>query len=296
MKLNRQKLLLAVLGLIAVVHFGDWILNSMIQQPMQERQARVNQLNKDIRKLETQLSETRKLSENTNRWVKQSLPADPEVARSVYRHWLLSIVRGVRLRNAVVDSGSPSSRRTKSGAVLFRNLPFSVRGRGTLAQFNDLLFQFHRAGHLHQVTAFTLSPISTSGQFDISMNVETLLLPARKGDELNSDASNLPASKSAGDYQLIVKDNIFGVGIDADPMQHTIVSAITFSNGVPTVWFTEQLTEKTIQVPLNGEFDTVALSGKVLEANDYDVIIETGGERLLLPIGKPFSEAIPAPQ
>lgn len=297
MKLNRQSVLLAVLGLIAVVHFGDWILNTLIQQPLNERRSRVNQLNKDIKKFETQLAETRKLSKDTERWVQQSLPADPEVARSAYRHWLISLVRDVRLRNAVVDSGSPSARRTRNGGILFRSLPFSVRARGTLAQFNSLLFRFHQAGHLHQLTAFTLTPMNASGQFDMSLSIETLLLPARKGSALNEGHSALPAFDTLDAYSTIVSDNVFGIGIDqSDPMDHTKVSAITFSNGVPMVWFTEELADKTIQVPLNGEFDTVALSGKVLEARDFEVVIESGGERLLLPIGQPFSKAVPLPQ
>jgi len=292
MKPTRQQLLLSVLALIAVVQIGDWVLNTMIQGPLQLRQDRTDQLRKDISKRETLLAESRNAGQQIEAWQKQSLPADPEVARSVYRSWLLSIVKGAKLRNATVDSGSPSSRRMKDNNVLYRSLPFSVRARGSLAQFNEFLFRFSKAGHLHQISSLTLNPVSSTGQFDISVGVETLLLPGRKGDGLNTAPSTLLASAEFRDYEVIVKDNIFGIGIDnSDPMKHTRVSAITFSNGSPEVWITEELSDKTTRVGLGANFDTVALSGRILEVHEREVVIETSGDQMLFPIGQPFSDA-----
>ena len=294
MKPNRQQILLALLAIIAVVQVGDWVLNTMIQGPLQLRQARTEQLQADIKKREASLAETRNAAKQIDGWMKQSLPSDPEVTRSVYRSWLLSLIRTTKLRNATVDSGSPSARKAKDNKVLFRSMPFSVRCRGSLAEFNTFLFQFSNAGHLHQISSMTLNPIGATGLFDISLGIETLLLAGRKGDALNAVPSELLASRDFSHYQAIVKDNIFGIGIDnTDPMQHTIISAITFSNGAPLVWITEQLSSRTIQVGVGNDFDTVALSGRVIEVHDQDVIIETSGERKTFPIGKPISQAVP---
>lgn len=294
MKPNRQQVLLALLAVIAVIQVGDWVLNTMIQGPLQLRRARTEQLQADIKKREASLAETRNAAKKIDGWMKQSLPSDPEVTRSVYRSWLLSLIRTTKLRNATVDSGSPSARKAKDNKVLFRSMPFSVRCRGSLTEFNAFLFQFSNAGHLHQISSMTLNPIGATGLFDISLGIETLLLTGRKGDTLNTAPSELLASKDFNHYKSIVKDNIFGIGIDnTDPMQHTIISAITFSNGSPLVWITEQLSSRTIQVGVGSDFDTVALSGRVIEVHDQDVIIETSGERKTFPIGKPFSQAVP---
>lgn len=294
MKPNRQQVLLALLAVIAVIQVGDWVLNTMIQGPLQLRRARTEQLQADIRKREASLAETRNAAKQIDGWMKQSLPSDPEVTRSVYRSWLLSLIRTTKLRNATVDSGSPSTRKAKDNKVLFRSMPFSVRCRGSLTEFNAFLFQFSNAGHLHQISSMTLNPIGATGLFDISLGIETLLLAGRKGDTLNTAPSELLASKDFTHYQSIVKDNIFGIGIDnTDPMQHTIISAITFSNGAPLVWITEQLSSRTIQVGVGSDFDTVALSGRVIEVHDQDVVIETSGERKTFAIGKPFSQAVP---
>ncbi len=290
MKPTRRQLLLAVLAVIAVIQVGDWVLNTMIQGPLQARRAKTEQLHEDIRKRESLLAESRNAGKQVDAWQRQSLPADPDVTRSVYRSWLLSIVKNTKLRNATVDSGSPSTRRAKDKTVLYRSMPFSVRARGSLAQFNEFLFLFSRAGHLHQIASLTLNPISSTGQFDISLGIETLLLPGRKGNDLNSAPSALLASAEFKDYASIAKDNIFGID-GADPMQHTMISGITFSNGTPQVWITEQLLDKVTQVGAGAEFDTVALSGRILEVHDQEVIVETSGERMRFPIGQPFSAA-----
>ena len=296
MKINRQQALLAILAVIGIVQIGDWVLNTVIQGPLQLRRAKTEQLQADIAKREKSLAETRDAAKQIEGWMKQSLPANPEVTRSVYRSWLLSLIKTTNLRNATVDSGSPSTRKAKDNKILFRSMPFSVRCRGSLPEFNSFLFQFSSAGHLHQITSLTLNPIAATGQFDISLGIESILLADRKGDALNTGPSNLLASKEFKDYELIVKDNIFGVGIDnVDPRKHTIISAITFSNGVPQVWITEQLSNKTIQVSPGADFNTVALSGRVIEVRDLDVTIETSGVQMLFPIGKPFSEAVPVP-
>ena len=292
MKPNRQQLLLAVLAIIGIVQLGDWVLNTMIQGPLLASRARTEQLQNDISKREKLLAESRNAGKQIDAWLKQSLPANPEVARSIYRSWLLTLVKATKLRNATVDSGSPSSRRAKDGKTLYRSMPFSVRCRGALGEFNAFLYQFSKAGHLHQISSLTLNPVGATGQFDISIGIETLLLNNRKGETLNTAPSQLLALKEFKDYDSIVKDNIFGIGIDnTDPMKHTMISAITYSNGVPLVWISEQLANRTTQVGLNVEFDTVALHGKIVEVRENEAIIEASGERMLCPIGKPFSEA-----
>ncbi len=285
--LNRQHLLLGLLAVIALVRVGDWVLASMIQGPLQERRARTSQLRKDIEKREALLAQARQAGRQIDAWQKQSLPSDVETARSVYRGWVLSLVRKAKLRNATVDSGSPANR---SG--VYRSLPFSIRVRGTLQQFTEFLYQFSDAPHLHQIASLTLSPLGSTGQFDISIGVETLLLPNTKRDRLNTGSSALLASSRVQDYETVWRNNIFGIGIDhSDPMKHTLVTAITYSNGNAQVWISEQLLDKVTRVGLNESFDTVALSGRIVEVRDQEVVIESSGDRFLLPIGSPFADA-----
>ena len=290
MKPTRHQILLAVLVIIGIVQGSDWVLSTMIQGPLQDRRSRINQLQDDIRKRESLLADQR-------RQKNCGMAGTIDAGRSGSDTLCVSKLAAGRRKEYEASkchcgSGSPSSRRANDRTIIYRSMPFSVRARGSLAEFNEFLYLFSKAGHLHQITSMTLNPISNTGQFDISLSIETLLLPGRKGNELNSASSTLLASAEFKDYAAIAKDNIFGIGINsADPMQHTIVSGITFSDGKPQVWITEQLIGKVIQVDAGAEFNTVALSGRILEVHDQEVLIETAGDRMLFSIGQPFSAA-----
>jgi preprotein translocase subunit YajC len=289
MKLSRQHLLLGVLIAMGLLQAGDWIITSMIQGPLQERRNRTNNLNKEITKREALLKQTRAATVRIAEWQKRSLPSEVDVARSVYRSWILEIIKAARLRNATVDSGAPSSR---SG--LYRSMPFTIRVRGSLAEFTDFLIRFTKADFLHQISSMSLSPISVSGQFDISLSIETLLLPGITRKKLNPGDSKLLAADDVREYDIIHRNNFFGIGIDtSDPMKTTLVTAITSVNGIPQAWITEQTRNLVTRVSPGDQFDTVALAGRVIEIHDQDIVIETSGEKLVLPIGKPFAEATP---
>ncbi|GDX90345.1 hypothetical protein LBMAG46_03490 [Planctomycetia bacterium] len=294
MKLTRQQLLLGVLILIGIVRVGDWVLQSLIQGPLQERKARTAQLQKDIRSREKQLADLRAAGGRIDSWLRQSLPADAETARTAYRSWLLGLLRKSQMTDAVVDSGSPGSRRLRNGSVLYRSLPFTLRARGSLPQFNNFLFQFTRAGLLHQITNFSLTPSGGTAIFDVSVSIDTVLLPTRKGNELNSQPGTLPALATVADYASIASQNIFAVGLNTvDPLKHTFVSAITFSNGQPLVWITEQLSDRVTRTGPGESFNTAAMSGSIVEVRAQEVVVESSGRRLLLSLGSPLSEAKP---
>lgn len=294
MKLTRQQLLLGVLILIGIVRVGDWVLQSLIQGPLQERKARTAQLQKDIRSREKQLADLRAAGGRIDSWLRQSLPADAETARTAYRSWLLGLLRQTQMTDAVVDSGAPGSRRLRNGSVLYRSLPFTLRARGSLPQFNNFLFQFTRAGLLHQITNFSLTPAGGTAIFDVSVSIDTVLLPTRKGNELNSQPGTLPALATVADYASIASQNIFAVGLNTvDPLKHTFVSAITFSNGQPLVWITEQLSDRVTRAGPGESFSTAAMSGSIVEVRAQEVVVESSGRRLLLSLGSPLSEAKP---
>ncbi len=289
MKMNRQHVLLGVLALMGAVQLGDWLLSSLVSGPLQERRARTGQLQKDISRREKLLAEARDAGKQIQAWERRSLPGDVDVARSAYRAWLMDQIRTASLRNATVDSGAAVSR---SG--LYRSLPFSLRMRGTMSQFTDFVYEFSKAPHLHQLTSLSLTPIGATGQFDISVGVDTVLLSGARRTQLGSGDSGILASASRRDYEVIARENIFGVGADqVDPLRKTLITAITFSSGVPQVWITEQLTDKVLKVGPGDEFDTLALSGRILEVREMEVLIESSGDRLLVRIGQPFSEARP---
>lgn len=284
MKLNRQQLLLIVLAGFGVLRAGDWALTTMIQGPLDQRRNRGKAMEREIDKLEQTLADGRKAGQMLEDWRKQSLPENTEVARSLYRSWLLERVNEAGLQTPTVDSRSPSKR----GG--YRVLPFSMRARGSLDQFVQFMFDFSEAGLLHRVQSLDLNPAGSSGQFDITLNIETLMVPGAEGSELNTETSEWLVSDSMTDYQMISRRNIFGIGIAADPRSQSFVTAITRSNGEPQVWFKLRGDDKTLKLGKGGVLNVDDFHGTIAEISTQEVSIDAGGERWQLSVGDSLSD------
>jgi len=246
-----------------------------------------NELRDKIKEREALLAESREAGQKIAAWQQTSLPTDTETARSLYRNWLLESIRSAKLRSATVDSGSPANRRG-----LYRSMPFNVQARGTLPQITAALFQIENSAQLHRIVNLRLNPVSGSGQFDLSMSVEALVLPGTKRTSLAKGSSGNLASDQLRDYDVIARDNIFGIGIDhQDPMKLTILSAVTYRNGVPTAWVTEQINDRVHKLAAGADFNTTALSGRIVSVTEESVVIQSGEDRLTLNIGQSFAEA-----
>lgn len=287
MKATRQQVMLGVLALMAVLRVGDYVLSSMIQGPLRELQGENRELLESISKQEELLADGRKAGQKIEGWQKRSLPSDTEAARSLYRNWLLETVRSAKLRNATVDSGSPANRRG-----LYRAMPFTVQARGSLNEITSALFSVEKSDQLHRIVTLRLTPVGTTGQFDLSMSVEALIIPGTNRTSLNKGESRLLASTNRRDYDIVARDNIFGIGIDArDPMKMTILSAVTYRNGEPTAWITEQIDDKVHKLPAGAEFETTAITGRVVTVTEESVVIESGAQLLKMDIGQSFADA-----
>ncbi len=286
MKLTRQQILLGLLGLMGIFQAGDYVLNSMIQGPLENLRNKRESLQEEIQKREKLLSEARLAGKKIELWKKKSLPADIETARSLYRNWLLDLIRNAKLQNATVGSGSPATR-----YGLYRAMPFDLKARGNLLQLTDALFQFYNSDQLHEIKSLRLTPVGNSGQFDISLGIEALIIPKAGRKTLNTATAKLLVSTDPRDYAIIARDNIFGIGVNnQDPMKMTILSAVTIRNGEPLAWITELITGRVVKVGPEATFETVALSGRIVQIEQESAIIETGGRLMKLTIGQSFAQ------
>ncbi len=288
MKLTRQQILLGFLALMGIFQVGDYVLNTMIQGPLERLRNEQESLQEDIHKREKLLADARVAGKKIELWKKKSLPADIETARSLYRNWLLDVIRKAKLQNATVGSGSPATR-----YGLYRAMPFDLKARGTLLQLTNALFRFYNSDQLHEIKSLRLTPIGNTGQFDISMGIEALIIPGAGKKTLGTGKAKLLVSADSRDYAIIARDNIFGIGVShQDPMKMTILSAVTSRNGKPLAWITELISGRVIKVRPEATFETVALSGRIVRIEDESVIIETSGQLMKLTIGQSFASGV----
>jgi hypothetical protein len=289
----RKQMLLAVMGLLLLGYGGDWLW-STLTEPIQSLRQKQQTLRKDIDRRQLEVAKARQAAKTLAAWSQESLPADPQVARSLYQAWLLELVNRLGLTGPSVDSTQPSER---NGYV---SMTFSLQARGTLDQWTRFLYEFYRSGQLHQLRSVAFTPISKHDQLDMVFSIEALVLPGANSEERLSDAvSDRLAFERLQDYQPVVRRNLFGASGAADPTDQTLLTGIHSVNGVPEAWFTlrhETDPERAVaklrlgQTLVIGEFQA-----KLLEIAEQDVTLEADGERWLVAIGESLTQAFALP-
>jgi hypothetical protein len=288
---------------------GEWILENVLQGPIENARQRNASLRKQKKDKEEDLERAHQATEFLVRWEKQSLPSDLESARWLYQAWLVELVEDVGLGSPSVNSGQPISR-----GGLFHTIGFSVRGRGTLEQLTRFLFAFYRTDLLHQVRLLIITPLANTEQLDLTLSIEAAVLP-RAGPEGTDGAtaeqrqetifedfrrrtyreSERLASLTLVDYDPITTRNLFGLGGKPDPTDHAYLTAINSVDGEPEAWFTLRATDEVLKLRQGDGFQIGPVAGTIAEIAGSDVIIESDGERWLLTLGERLVDAYALP-
>ncbi len=291
MKQDRRKhLLLAGLGLLAVFYAGDWVLTNWIEKPKEDRKKQIVALQAQIKDFDQKyIARAQQDSQWLRYWFSQSLPANPAVAQSLYRAWLLEVGEYVGIAGRNVNATEPARR----GA--FYSMSFSMRGRGTLEQLTQFLYEFYGAGHLHKITSISMTPLGSGGVLDLSVGIETLIIPYANRADLGTGRAYRLTSLSLDDYDVISKRNLFSIGGggSVDPAGHTFLTAVNYVNNQPQAWFTLRTTGAVMKL---GRDDQLVQTGdtirKLCQVDDLETIFFDGTRSEIGSIGEIESGSI----
>ncbi len=288
MNQQRQRILLSLFAGMVVLWLGDSVWSTYYEDPMAAADKKATQLDGQIRKAKLELKRLKRRQQLLDGVRNRSLPTDLASARSLYQGWLSQVAQQVELASRRVDSSPP---RPQEG---FHVLPFSLRGTGTLQQFTDLLFQFYRAPHLHQIRALTITPLDGRGQLNLNLSIEALVIDgAKQINALGSGESDVLASVSEADYRCIAQRNIFSANSGADTTSNTLLTAVVWVNDVPEAWFTSKLEEKVYKVRVGDLLTVGTFVGRVAQIADKEVTMEApGGQQWLVPLHASLNDAI----
>ena len=286
MNQRREQILGGILVAMVLYFAGEYAWQQNVQAPLITLDERYSEIVEKIEKGTQTFKRTKALPGQIRAWEKQALPGDNETARSLYRNWLLTLIRDAKLQNSRVDAGTPSSRRG------YRILSVNASARGTLRQITDTLFAFENADLLHKIVSLRLVPQSSTGRFELAMNIEAVMMPKAQRKALKPGTTRRTVSAERRAYDIIAQDNIFGIAIDhRDPMQMTKLTGVTSRNGVMQAWITEQIEDRVHRLSEGAAFDTIALSGRVVKVEAEMIVIESGGQHLTMEIGQSFADA-----
>lgn len=291
MRLTRQNILIGVFGLLVAVFGGQWAWEKSVAGPLARRREQAIRLQRQIDQRKAELEQFQRDAEQLAIWESQSLPSDPEIARSLYSDWLRGLAGRLGLLSPTVDA-----REASRPADSFHLLSVAVQGRGSTAQWVRFLLEFYRAGHLHQIRSMSVTPLDNGRLLECSLGIEALILPsADRDDRLSSVPGDKLAFDNWEDYELIVHRNLFAPSSDSDPTEQTFLTAVNYISGNPEAWFTIRTEDKLMKLRKGESLEIGRFRARIAEIVDPDVILESQGERWLLSIGESLSQALALP-
>jgi hypothetical protein len=314
---NSLKIILVLAAGAMLLYFGgDWATEKWVNGPKNVKGGQITNLAKAVEDAKQSLEGVRYDAQRMAILESRSLPSKTEVARSLYVAWLSELVKYAELSSPSLNAGEPVNRRGG-----FKSISFSVRVRGNLEQLTVFLFEFYNAPHLHKIQSLGLTPIPKTDQLDLSIAIDTLVLPfADRQDELSQvrladtpqRAAERLASATLDAYKPIVERNLFAIADSGtDPADHTVLTGVNYVDGVPEAWFTTRTDGKTLRLRIgdrliqdgdrirksDGEEEPGLTSeiGRVAEMKGSDLVLERDGERWLLTIGETLAQAYALP-
>ena len=128
-------------------------------------------------------------------WQKRSLPADREVAQSLYRVWLETQFKQAGL---TIDDIQPSQQ--LAPAAGYTAIGYTVSARGSLKSLTALLLEFYRSTLLQQITRLQLRSATDPSQLNVTLQTEALIVSGTGNEKLPEGVAKRPASANAAEY------------------------------------------------------------------------------------------------
>jgi hypothetical protein len=195
-----------IVGCLAVI-IGGFFIQRWVSGKFTTRYAEMERLTGDLKKLKRQVQLSQAARRKIADYAEQSLPADPEIARTRYQNWLVSemelaelLVPDVRLQSTQVEKD------------LFTRQTFAAEAVGTLPQAVELLHSFYSVDWLHRITQLKLRPVKDSKLLNITLHIEAIsMLKAVATDKLpDRPGHRLELADRNAYFDRIVGRNLFG--------------------------------------------------------------------------------------
>jgi hypothetical protein len=303
---QRERILALSLGGIVAVLGLYWAFGKY-QSMFAVRKSNLTTARQDVEKKEKNLTVAKNAQDRRKALEKRSLPANKELAQSLYQQWLFAIVDDAELNDATVTP-TPAQKTSKA----YDAFMFNISGLGSIDQVTRLLYEFYSAGHLHQIKRLVILP-ADPGMLSLNLTVEALMLPgADRKDVLTKESGNHLALASYSDYQKAIgARNVFA---EYAPPKATperpperkepaydlaklayITSFTVAADGRPQVWINERnLNNKVTRLHEGDTFQIGPLSGSVkkIDFERRQVELEIDGKPAMFTWDKSLGEAL----
>lgn len=308
----REKILAAILG-SAVALFLLKAVYDKAAGAVSQRQARVAALQAEVDAQKLSVEAGNLAAAQIDDWNRRSLPSDVNLASGLYKNWLTALADQAKLSGVSVDDTGGSTHR--DGA--YRELTFTVKGRGGVPQLTQFLHDFYAAGHLHRIRTLLVKPGSGPTDMSLSFTISALVLPeADRESELSQDAPDPLGGRAAASYAAIAERKLFEPYVPPPPpvvareerprpepprppafnvAAHAVVTAILGVGDSPEAWVNVRTTGETLKLSEGDDFKVGTLSGKVVRINGRAMEFTSGGKRHYVALGDSLAKAVVVP-
>ena len=306
---KREKILAAiVVGVLALV--GLRTLKSKYDTMLTARRAALAAAEQQLRDANLNLERGVIAVEHMAEWQAQSLPANPEVAQSLYSTGLMDRCKAAGL---AVDDIQPKQH--PSAPEPYAGIGYKITARGTIKSLVALLYDFYRSPLQQQITRMQLRPSSDPSQLAITLEVEALALPGSTNDTIPTGTTDRLGDRTAADYATdIVGRNLFAVYTPPRPVpaptvratppapppfddaKHAYVTGIVQVNGRLQAWITVRTTGEVLRLFEGDPVKVGQLEGKIVSIGPRTVVVETGDQQTRIDLGKNLREGTAVPK
>lgn len=258
-----------------------------------------------ISNLETALEDQIPIRKRQKELARTLLAKDQDLTEHRFRTALSTIAERVGLQKIEVNHGQPipvvnpvvkakvsqsSLKRTLARDPDFSIIKGQLKGQGTLEQVLQVVATIESQPWIHRFEGFSLKPLKGRENFEIRLDVSTILAPGIKSDNGDDPVIAPPTSDSEALWRAMLAKNVFKQPLADQPPQPPVqVAAAPAIPAVGVPYEEYKLTgvvrssQGVVAFLLNtrsGERVTLLAGGKVLDA----VLIDGQGERAVFDI------------
>jgi hypothetical protein len=297
--MQKRERILAIMLAAVVALFGLRIGYGRLSDAIGRRRAEIETLERQVSdkrfKQAQGIDATMRLAE----FEKRSLPADVDLARTLYQNWIVEIADAAKLSRIHVEPG-----RATTAKSAYSKLPLHLRAHGTLEQAVRFMHAFYSAPHLHQMRDVTFRP-GEGPDLVLDFMVEALVLPGTTHKALSNEPGDRLAADVAEYVKTIAGRNPFAPYEPPpppprpvvrrppppgpppfDPSKFAVLTAVVAQGGEPEAWIHVRTSGKLLKLREGDAVEIGPFRGTVARIEARRVEIEADGDRRVLDIGQ----------
>jgi hypothetical protein len=304
--MNQREKILAAAVLSLLVLWGGSKLWSRYSDSLANQRSALIAAQSKLDDAKLNLERGRMAVKQMEAWQQRSLPADRDVAQTLYREWIRSKCSEAGI---TIDDIQPDQRTAPT--VAYTTIGYTITAHGSLKAVASLLYSFYRSTLLQQITRLQVRPGGDAGQLSIVMQVEALVLPGSANTaKLPTGESDRLAKASADEYlKSITGRNLLTAYSPPRPelppssTAHTeppkpkfddaefaYVTGIVEVGGRAQVWITVRTTGEVLRLFAGDPVKVGQFEGKIVSIEPRTLVLSSDKGEVRVQVGHPLHE------